>query len=81
MRKPDVVRSEVTTVLLESRVVVGGRLPIGPPGPPGRSRIEVSSTAGAVALGHLAAHVDDLAVLGKLPKDPVDAKALKRLNG
>ena len=70
MRKPDVVRGEVTPVRLESRIVVGSRLPIGPPL---RSLIEVLTTPGAVALGHLAAHVDDLAVLGKLPEDSADS--------
>jgi hypothetical protein len=54
MRKPDVVRGEVTSVHLQSRIVVGGRLPIGTP----RSRVEVATTPEAVALGHLATHVD-----------------------
>ena len=70
VREPDVVGGEVTPVHLESRIVVGSRLPIGPRR---RSRIEVPTTAEAVALGHLAAHVDDLAVLGKLPEDSADS--------
>lgn len=78
MREPDVVGGEVTPVLLESRIVVGGRLPIGPPR---RFRIEVLAAAGAVALGHLAAHVDDLSVLGELPEDSADSEVLKPLNG
>ena len=73
MRKPNVVGGEVTPVRLESRIVVGGRLPIGPPGPLRRPRTEVSTTARAVALGHLAAHIDELTVLDKLPEDPADA--------
>ena len=77
MRQPDVVGGEVTSVHLESRIVVGRRLPIGirP------SRIEVPTTPEAVALGHLAANVDDLAVLGKLPEDSANSEALKLLNG
>jgi hypothetical protein len=35
----------------------------------------------AVALGHLAAHVDDLAVPGKLKEDSADAERLERLEG
>src|SRR3954447_10826568 len=58
VRKPDVVRGEVTSVRLESRIVVGSRLPIGPR----RSRLEVATTPEAVALRHLATHVDDLAI-------------------
>src|SRR3954468_11043002 len=41
VRKPDVVGGEVTSVRLESRIVVGRQLPIGPP----RSRVEVATTA------------------------------------
>ena len=79
VRQPDVVGGEVTSVLLESRIVVGSRLPIGPPRL--RPRFEVPATAGAVALGHLAAHVDQLAVLGELPEDSANPEVLKPLNG
>ena len=75
MRQPDVVRGEVTSVHLESRIVVGRRLPIGTR----PSRIEVPTTPEAVALGHLAAHVDELAVLGKLPEDSANSERLKLL--
>jgi hypothetical protein len=34
----------------------------------------------AVALGHLAAHVDDLAVLGKLPQDSANSERLELLD-
>jgi hypothetical protein len=78
MRKPDVVGGEVTPVRLESRIVVGSRLPIGPRR---RSWIEAPATPGAVALGHLAAHVDDLAELGKLPEDSANSEVLKPLSG
>ena len=78
MGEPDVVRGEVSPVRLESRIVVGRRLPIGWAR---RPRIEVLPTVGAVALGHLAAHVDELAVAGKLQEDSVDSEALKPLNG
>ena len=78
VREPDVVGGEVTPVHLESRIVVGCRLPIGWPG---RLGIEVLPTPRAVALGHLAAHLDELAVLGKLPEDSADSEALKLLNG
>jgi hypothetical protein len=60
----------------EPWVVVGRRRPIGKR----RSRIEVPTTPEAVALGHLAAHVDDLAVLGKLPEDSANSEGLKLLN-
>ena len=46
-----------------------------------RFRIEVPTTPDAVALGHLAAHLDDLAVLGKLPEDSANSEVLKLLNG
>src|SRR4051812_36921960 len=60
VREPDVVRGEVTSVRLEPRIVVGSRLPIGPGAR--RSRLEVATTPEAIALGHLAPDVDDLAV-------------------
>ena len=72
MREPDVVGGEVTLVHLEPRIVVGRRHPIGTR----RYRVEVATTPGAVALGHLATHVDDLVIPGKLPEDSVNAKAL-----
>ena len=62
---------------LEPWVVVGRRSPIGT----FRFVIEVTPTPGAVALGHLAAHVDDLAVLGKLPEDSANSEVLKLLIG
>jgi len=76
MRQPNIVPSEVPSMRLEPWVAVGRRRPIGKR----RSRIEVPTTAEAVALGHLAAHVDELAVLGKLPEDPANSEALKFLN-
>src|SRR3954470_17795699 len=76
MREPDVVGGEVTSVRLESRVVVGRRLPIGTR----RSRLEVPTTPEAVALGHLATHVDNLAIPGKLPKDSANSQVLELLN-
>ena len=78
VRKPDVVGGEVTSVCLESRIVVGSRLPIGPG--PRRSRLEVATTAEAVALGHLAPHVDDLAIPSELPEDSSDSQVLEPLN-
>ena len=48
MREPNVVGGEVTSVHLESRIVIGRRLPIGRR----RSRLEVPTTPEAVALGH-----------------------------
>src|SRR5205823_5268338 len=45
MREPDVVGGEVTSVHLESRIVVGSRHPIGT----GRYRLEVPTTPEAVA--------------------------------
>jgi hypothetical protein len=77
VRQPDVVRREVTSMRLEPWVVVGRRRPIGMR----RFRIEVAATPEAVALGHLAAHVDDLAVLGKLEEDSVNSQGLELLNG
>jgi hypothetical protein len=76
MREPDVVGGEVTSVQLESRIVVGRRLPIRT----SRSRLEVATTSEAVALGHLAANVDELAVLGKLPEDSANSEVVKLLN-
>jgi hypothetical protein len=76
MREPDVVGGEVTSVCLESRVVVGRRLPIGTR----RPRLEVPTTPEAVALGHLATHVDDLAIPGKLPEDSANSQGLELLN-
>ena len=76
MRKPDVVGGEVTSVHLESRIVVGRRHPIGTR----RSRLEVPTTPEAVALGHLATHVDDLAIPGKLPEDSANSQGLELLN-
>lgn len=72
MREPDVVGGEVTSVHLEFRIVVGRRLPIGTR----RSRLEVPTTPEAVALGHLATHVDDLAIPGKLPEDSANSQGL-----
>jgi hypothetical protein len=51
----------VTTVHLEPRIVVGGRLPIGIRA----SMLEVRTAPEAVALGHLAPHVDDLPIPGQ----------------
>ena len=76
MRKPDVVGGKATSVHLESRIVVGRRHPIGTR----RYRLEVLSTPEAVALGHLAAHVDDLAIPGKLPENAANSQGLKPLN-
>jgi hypothetical protein len=56
MRKPDVVRGEVTSVHLQSRIVVGRRLPIGTR----RSRVEIPTTPEAVALGRLSEVADPL---------------------
>ena len=61
---------------LEPWVVVGRRRPVGT----SRPRIEVPTAPEAVALGHLAAQVDDLAVLGKLPEDPANSEPLKLLD-
>jgi len=49
-------------------VMVGRRRP----GGTRRLWVEVPTSAEAVALGHLAAHVDDLAILGNLPEDSVN---------
>ena len=62
---------------LESRVVVGRRLPTDC----APVSDEVPTTAEAVALGHLAAKLDELAVLGKLPEDSANSEALELLNG
>jgi hypothetical protein len=77
MREPDVVGGEATSVHLEPRIVVGRRHPIGTR----RYRLEVPTTPEAVALGHLATHVDDLAIPGKLPEDSANSEGLKLLNG
>jgi hypothetical protein len=45
-----------------------------------RLRIEVPTTPEAVALGHLAAHVDDLTVPGELEEDSANSQGLKMLN-
>jgi hypothetical protein len=71
VRKPDVVGGEVTSVRLESRMVVGRQHPIGT----WRSRLEVPTTPKAVALGHLATHGDDLAIPGELPEDSANSQA------
>src|SRR5687767_6927120 len=65
MRQPDVVRREVPSMGPESWVVVRRRRPIGTR----RPRIEVPAAPEAVALRHLATHVDDLAIPGKLQED------------
>lgn len=75
MRESDVIGCEVPSVHLESRIVVGRRLPIGMR----RSRLEVPTTPEAVALGHLATHVDDLAISGKLPEDSANFQGLELL--
>jgi hypothetical protein len=76
VREPDVVGGEVTSVHLESRIVVGR----GPPlGITHRSRLEVPTTPEAVALGHLATHVDELAIARKLPEDSTNSKGLELL--
>jgi hypothetical protein len=75
MRESDVVGCEVSSVHLESRIVVSRGLPIGTR----RSRLEVPTTPEAVALGHLATHVDDLAISGKLPKDSANFQGLELL--
>ena len=61
---------------LESRVMVSRRLPIGTR----RSRLEVPAAPEAVALGHLATHVDDLPIPGELPEDSADSQGLELLN-
>jgi len=76
MREADVVGGEETSVHLESRIVVGRRLPI-------RirlSRLEVPTAPEAVALGHLATHVDELAIAGKSPEDSANSQAFELLN-
>jgi hypothetical protein len=77
MTQPHVVRREVPAVHLQPRVVVGRRRPVGA----GRHRIERPATPMAVALGHLAAHVDDLAVSRELPEDPANAERLELRDG
>ncbi len=76
MREPHVVRSEMASVHPEPRIVVGRRRPVGAR----RDRLEVPSTPEAVALGHLAAHVDQLAVSGKLPEDSAHSQRLELLD-
>ena len=71
MPEPDVVGGEATSVHLESRIVVGRRLPI----ETRRPLLEVPTTPEAVALGHLATHVDELAIPGELPEDSANSKA------
>jgi hypothetical protein len=46
-----------------------------------RRLIEVLTPPKAVALGHLAAHVDDLAVPGKLAQDPANPERLEPFGG
>ena len=75
MPESNVVGCEVSSVHLESRIVVGRQLPIGTR----RSRLEVPTAPEAVALGHLATHIDDLAISGKLPEDSANAQGLKLL--
>ena len=69
MPEPDVVGGKATSVHLESRIVVGRRHPTGAR----RHRLEIPTTPEAVALRHLATHVDDLAIPGKLPEDSANA--------
>src|SRR4051794_41268924 len=66
----------VSSVHLEARIVVGRRLPIGTR----RYRLEVATTPEAVALGHLATHVDDLAIPGKLPEDSANSEGFELLD-
>jgi hypothetical protein len=75
MREPDVVGGEVTSVRLESRIVVGSRRPMGTR----RFWLEVPTTPEAVALRHLTSHLDDLAILGKLAEDSANSQDLKLL--
>jgi hypothetical protein len=65
-----------TSVHLESRIVVGRRRPM----ETRRTRLEVPTTAEAVALGHLATHVDDLAIPGKLREDSANSQSLELCN-
>jgi hypothetical protein len=37
----------------------------------------MSTTAGAVALGHLATHVEELAIPGESPEDSANSQALE----
>src|SRR5688572_16457689 len=77
MRQSDVLRSKATSVHLASRIVVRRRLPIVGL----RSRFEVATAPEAVALGHLATHVDDLAIPSKLPEDSATySQGLELLN-
>ena len=61
---------------LQSRIVVGRRLPIGI----GRNRIEVPASPVAVALRHLATDIDELPVPGELHQDPANSKFFKPLD-
>ena len=45
-----------------------------------RSRLEVPTTPKAVALRHLASHVDDLAISGELSQDSANSQGLELLN-
>jgi hypothetical protein len=65
MSEPDVVWGLATSVHLESRIVIGRRHPIGTR----RPGVEMAAPPGAVALRHLATHVDELAIPGKSPQD------------
>jgi hypothetical protein len=56
--------------------MVGRRRPIGQR----RSRREVPTTPEAVALGHLATDVDELAIPGYLPEDSANVEGLEPLD-
>lgn len=56
--------------------MVGGQLPRRTR----RPRIEVPAAPDAVALGHFATHVDDLAVTGELHENPANSERLEPLN-
>ena len=55
--------------------MVSRRRPVGTT----RPWVEVPTAPEAAALGHRAAQVDDLAVLGELPEDPANSEPLKLL--
>ena len=76
MPEPDIVGREVTSVHLESRIVVGRWLPIRTR----PSRLEVPTAPEAVAMGHLATHIDYLPIAGKLPEDSAHPPCLELLN-
>ena len=61
----------------ESRVVIRGGRPLGASSDP----IKPPTTPRAVALGHLAAHVDDLSVTNNLPEDSANAERVEFLDG